>query len=195
RRSSRRREASRKVTPQIDLDEVILSYPPATGGSVNITNADLSRLDPDEYLNDTLIEFGLRLWHRELEETNPELAGQVHIFNSFFYKKLMAKKSLEENYQSVSRWTSKIDLFKKKFIIVPINEASVFTPQENLLLTKFPVCIGILPSSTDRIKFYSRLLRNLLSHPESHVSPMQTRLLSLETTTHRKYKMSKQLSK
>jgi Ulp1 family protease len=58
-------------------------------------------------LNDTLIEFGLkyvnlydkvfddidfcRLWLADLQETNPELASQVHVFNSFFYKKLSTK--------------------------------------------------------------------------------------------------------
>ncbi|KAF5369360.1 hypothetical protein D9758_002595 [Tetrapyrgos nigripes] len=126
RRSSRVASArtSARTTPQVDPDEVILSYPANTPGSVNITNADLSRLEPGEYLNDTLIEFGLRLWHRELEETDPDLAKRIHIFNSFFYKKLSAKKSNpEEGYQSVRRWTSKFDLFKKDFIIIPINEA------------------------------------------------------------------------
>ena len=86
----------------------ILVYPQGVPGAVNITNGDLARLKPGEYLNDTLIEFGLkrvyyfilsamvliyhRLWLKDLETKQPELAAQVHIFNSFFYKKLNNKK-------------------------------------------------------------------------------------------------------
>ena len=71
--------------------------------------SDLKRLGPEEYLNDTLIEFGLkyipscfnvtnllmpslRLWLTELREKDPTLADQVHVFSSFFYKKLNKKK-------------------------------------------------------------------------------------------------------
>ncbi|EEB88673.1 hypothetical protein MPER_13358, partial [Moniliophthora perniciosa FA553] len=82
---------TKRKSPAADPEEVILSYPPNAPGAVNITNADLGRLEPHEYLNDTLIEFGLKLWHRELEEKNPQLAHQVHVFNSFFYKKLSKK--------------------------------------------------------------------------------------------------------
>jgi Ulp1 family protease len=34
----------------------------------------------------------------------------------------ISPSSLEEGYKSVRKWTSKVDLFKKKYIIVPINE-------------------------------------------------------------------------
>ena len=30
--------------------------------------------------------------------------------------------SKKEGYQSVRKWTSKFDLFKKKYLVVPINE-------------------------------------------------------------------------
>lgn len=38
----------------------ILSYPAGVPGAVNITNADVDRLAPGNFLNDTLIEFGLK---------------------------------------------------------------------------------------------------------------------------------------
>lgn len=38
----------------------ILVYPFSGTGAVNITKGDLRRLRPGEYLNDTLIEFGLK---------------------------------------------------------------------------------------------------------------------------------------
>ncbi|TFK27998.1 cysteine proteinase [Coprinopsis marcescibilis] len=118
-----RRSTRSSVTtqPVADPDEVILVYPQGVPGAVNITNADVARLEPGEYLNDTLIEFGLKLWLKRLEETNPSLAAQVHVFSSFFYKKLN-KKNIVDGFNSVCKWTSKFDIFQKKYIIVPIHE-------------------------------------------------------------------------
>jgi len=30
--------------------------------------------------------------------------------------------SLDQGYQSVKKWTSRVDIFSKKYIVVPINE-------------------------------------------------------------------------
>ncbi|KAL5524466.1 hypothetical protein ACEPAF_9606 [Sanghuangporus sanghuang] len=110
--------------PPANSDEIILVYPRSGQGAVNITNSDLRRLEPFEFLNDTLIEFGLKLWLNDLRETQPALADSVHVFSSFFFKKLASKsnKTPEEGHKSVRKWTAKVDLFKKKFIVVPINE-------------------------------------------------------------------------
>ncbi len=35
-------------------------YPPSGTGAVNVTRGDFNRLDSGQYLNDTLIEFGLK---------------------------------------------------------------------------------------------------------------------------------------
>ena len=77
---------------------------------MNVTRGDLERLQPGKYLNDTLIEFGLkcvltllidrrllmtptrRLWLNDLRDHDPELADQIHLFSSFFYKKLAIKE-------------------------------------------------------------------------------------------------------
>ncbi|CAL1712532.1 unnamed protein product [Somion occarium] len=104
-----------------DADKLILVYPFSGTGAVNITRGDWKRLQPGEYLNDTLIEFGLKLWLEEVRREKPELADQIHVFSSFFYKKINVRNK-EQGYQSVRKWTSKIDLFSKKYIIVPINE-------------------------------------------------------------------------
>ncbi|KAH0832102.1 hypothetical protein J3R83DRAFT_13011 [Lanmaoa asiatica] len=126
---------------QLEPDEVVLMYPPTGTGALSIMQSDLRRLQPEEYLNDTLIEFGLKLWLNDLRGKNPMLADQIHVFSSFFYKKLNNRKkfvevlhvvchslvaypirSPEDGYKSVRKWTSKIDLFAKKYVIVPINE-------------------------------------------------------------------------
>ncbi|OBZ68651.1 hypothetical protein A0H81_11055 [Grifola frondosa] len=108
-------------SPPLDLDELILVYPPTGTGAINITVGDLKRLDDGQYLNDTIIEFGLKLWLNDLREKQPDLAEQIYVFSSFFYKKLNIKNK-EDGYRSVRKWTSKVDIFKKKYIIVPINE-------------------------------------------------------------------------
>ncbi|OAX42130.1 hypothetical protein K503DRAFT_863299 [Rhizopogon vinicolor AM-OR11-026] len=142
RRSSRRSaavvpETSSESPPLADPEELILVYPPSGPGALNIMGSDLNRLRPYEYLNDTLIEFGLKLWLTELAEQDKDLADQIHVFSSFFYKKLNNKR-LEEGYQSVRKWTSKVDIFSKKYIIVPINEnlhwylAIIYEPEHTL---------------------------------------------------------------
>ncbi|PIL22925.1 hypothetical protein GSI_15621 [Ganoderma sinense ZZ0214-1] len=116
------RIARKSPSPISDPDELLLVYPPTGTGAVNITRGDLKRLDEGQYLNDTLIEFGLKLWLDELRRSDPEKAEQVHVFNSFFYKKLSSKKEVADTYPSVRKWSSKIDIFSKKYVIVPINE-------------------------------------------------------------------------
>ncbi|KAF9576552.1 hypothetical protein EC968_008030 [Mortierella alpina] len=97
----------------------------AKSKSIAVHVEDISRLDEGEFLNDTLIEFGLRYIHSNLEALNSELANQTYIFNSFFYERLLAKpgKGMSSSYDGIKSWTNKIDIFSKKFIIVPIHES------------------------------------------------------------------------
>ena len=45
----------------------MLVYPLSGPGAVNVTRGDLKRLEPNQYLNDVLIEFGLKyVFHRSL---------------------------------------------------------------------------------------------------------------------------------
>ncbi|KAK0464630.1 uncharacterized protein EV420DRAFT_1638178 [Desarmillaria tabescens] len=137
RRSTRHSDTSPKP-PEEEPDELILVYPWGTTGGVNLSKSDLNRLRPSEYLNDNLIELGLKMWHSRLEKENPELANDIYVFSSFFYKKLSIKNS-DEGYNAVRRWTSKTDIFAKKYIIVPINEnfhwylAIIYQPEHILL--------------------------------------------------------------
>ncbi|KAG8764373.1 hypothetical protein FRC12_008140, partial [Ceratobasidium sp. 428] len=108
--------------PLQDPDEIMLVYPQSGTGAVNVNRAELFRLEDGEFLNDTLIELGLKLWINKLRVKDPGLVDQIHVFNSFFFKKLDNGRGKACDYNSVKKWTSKFDLFKKKFIIVPINE-------------------------------------------------------------------------
>lgn len=63
-------------------------------------------------------------------QLNQELQDKIHIFSSFFYRRLSsAKLSLlpsqdgtKTGFDLVKSWTRKVDLFEKDFLIVPICE-------------------------------------------------------------------------
>lgn len=70
----------------------------------------------------------LFLSHRYLlHQLDPKIQETIHIFNSFFYRRLSsAKMTASSNEKSgfdlVKSWTRKVNLFEKDFVIVPINE-------------------------------------------------------------------------
>eukprot|EP00951_Prasinocladus_malaysianus_P036658 scaffold387942_cov21-Prasinocladus_malaysianus.AAC.1 len=72
-------------------------FPPNKSGkdAVPIEAEDLSRLAPNEMLNDAVIDFYLKvMWH----EMTGELQERCHFFNSHFYKKLMEKGPNEKEF-------------------------------------------------------------------------------------------------
>ncbi|KAG8972431.1 hypothetical protein FRC05_010024 [Tulasnella sp. 425] len=164
RRSRRQRAAAPAVN--VNDNELLFSYPP-----VNITRGDLCRLEPDEFLNDTLIEFGLKLWQNDLKEKDPRLADDIWVFNSFFYKKLSNRKL--EGYSSVQKWTAKVDIFKKKFIVVPINEnlhwylAVIYRPGASL----YPVTQPQAPATSPMTRASLKQAIQTRSRPVKSASP------------------------
>ncbi|GAA6048740.1 hypothetical protein JCM3770_003937 [Rhodotorula araucariae] len=110
-------------------DQVVLEYPLGEPAAVSVTYADTQRLRDEEFLNDTLIEFGLKRIMKGIEERDAhlpdgeKLAPQIHVFNSFFYKQLSTKWTNDNKpYHLVEKWTKRVNLFEKKYIVVPINE-------------------------------------------------------------------------
>ncbi|KAI5924287.1 hypothetical protein F4810DRAFT_134953 [Camillea tinctor] len=97
---------------------------PAHGKNRAIVDKDdIHRLDEGQFLNDNLIIFYLRYLQDRLETERPDLARRIYFQNTFFYDKLKSPKNNHHiNYDSVKAWTSKVDLFTKDYIIVPINE-------------------------------------------------------------------------
>ncbi|WVR04556.1 hypothetical protein IAU60_001563 [Kwoniella sp. DSM 27419] len=105
--------------------ELYFAYPPVGRADVNITYGDAVRLEEGEFLNDTLLEFGLRHVLARLPEQRRD---ECHLFNSFFYDKLSdrSKRPTDDGlwpaYQTVKKWSKGKEVFSKRFIIVPINE-------------------------------------------------------------------------
>ncbi|XP_022625983.1 sentrin-specific protease 6 isoform X4 [Seriola dumerili] len=106
--------------------------PPAKGG-ISVTNEDLHCLNDGEFLNDVIIDFYLK--YLVLEKLKKEDAQRIHVFSSFFYKRLNQRERRnvpdttnlpiqKRKHNRVKTWTRHVDLFQKDFIFVPINESA-----------------------------------------------------------------------
>ncbi|XP_030060002.1 sentrin-specific protease 7 [Microcaecilia unicolor] len=113
--------------------KLIVYPPPPTKGGLGVTIEDLDCLEPGEFLNDVIIDFYLK--YLLLEKIPKHLAERSHIFSSFFYKCLTRKENnsieeisgplaAEKRHQRVKTWTRHVDIFKKDYIFVPVNEES-----------------------------------------------------------------------
>ncbi|EJK60337.1 hypothetical protein THAOC_19325, partial [Thalassiosira oceanica] len=88
--------------------------PPAEDEGNNIVIREKDRkLLAGEVLNDTLVDFWMR-WISRGE--NPQISS-VHFFPAQFYRVLQGGGP-----EVVASWTASIDIFKKKFVFVPINK-------------------------------------------------------------------------
>ncbi|KAK4046514.1 hypothetical protein OIO90_006543 [Microbotryomycetes sp. JL221] len=126
--STLRQAAEVDSTPN---DKVVLEFKKGQAGALTLTHGDLKRLSDDEFLNDTLIDFGMKriVDNLSLQPNNKDIADQVHVFSPYFFKKLTQKRKLTgkdgapiDNYTAIRKWTQRSNLFDKRFIIVPINE-------------------------------------------------------------------------
>ncbi|KAI5799168.1 hypothetical protein DFH27DRAFT_525727 [Peziza echinospora] len=119
---------ARKFTPEPEWRSPLV-WPRTGAKRVTVDHVDLNRLNEGEFLNDNLINFYLRYIEEHLKEENPILAQRTHFFNTFFYERLCKRPEKrggdnwsQDNIQSLLKWTSRVDLFSKSFVVVPINE-------------------------------------------------------------------------
>ncbi|BEI96124.1 hypothetical protein CcaverHIS631_0110730 [Cutaneotrichosporon cavernicola] len=153
-------------SPTPEQDGAVVSVPPPVDKKeflfhlhgLDITAGERHRLASNDFLNDTFLEFGLRY---VLDQLRPETRDEVHCFNSFFYSKLSDKSSRKSapsdvswaGYDAVKRWTRKVDVFSKKFILVPVNEsyhwylAVIYNPRAALDFAR-----ASMPSLTDALR-------------------------------------------
>eukprot|EP00158_Paraphelidium_tribonemae_P007875 Partr_v1_DN28385_c2_g1_i1_m79688 putative SUMO1 sentrin specific peptidase len=100
-------------------EHMLFMYPFSGINAVTLTNHDTYRLDEGEFLNDSIIDFYLRyLMDRRI---SADVSERSYIYSSFFYKKLTSRKDMEA-YDRVKKWTLKVDIFAKDFLLIPINE-------------------------------------------------------------------------
>ncbi|KAF1918651.1 hypothetical protein BDU57DRAFT_490162 [Ampelomyces quisqualis] len=82
---------------------------------------DLWRLDEEELMNDSLIDFYMIYLFKQSKIPD----NKVFFFNTFFFTKLTQNTGRESiNYEAVMRWTSKLEpgIFGYDYIVIPINE-------------------------------------------------------------------------
>ncbi|XP_069033591.1 LOW QUALITY PROTEIN: sentrin-specific protease 6 [Embiotoca jacksoni] len=136
--------------------------PPAKGG-ISVTNEDLHCLNDGEFLNDVIIDFYLK--YLVLEKLKKEDAQRIHVFSSFFYKRLNQRERRnvpdaanlpiqKRKHNRVKTWTRHVDLFQKDFIFVPINESAhwylaviCFPGLEGPVFEQNPLYPGPFPAS------------------------------------------------
>lgn len=127
-----------KVVTSNNITEIkqLLIYPPGKGG-LPINTEDYLCLAQDQFLNDVIIDFYLKYLTLHLPK---EEQSKVHVFSTFFYKRLTTKPlvALKRSYPSemdpnltpaqkrharVKNWTKNVNIFEKDFVVVPINES------------------------------------------------------------------------
>ncbi|PKI84583.1 Ulp1 peptidase [Malassezia vespertilionis] len=154
-RAATRVEEERRAS---ELDKPILRYPAHGPYAVTLLGSDVERLNEHEFLNDTLIEFGLRFIMEQVSQRDPHLASQIHLFNSFFFMKLNEYRDRSKSYEQVRKWTNRVNIFDKEMLIVPINE--------NM---HWYVAIVVNPRGVLGIKDHGmRLLRRTSRHGAEH---------------------------
>ncbi|XP_047244184.1 sentrin-specific protease 6 isoform X2 [Girardinichthys multiradiatus] len=144
--------------------------PPAKGG-ISVTNEDLHCLNDGEFLNDVIIDFYLK--YLVLEKLKKEDAQRIHVFSSFFYKRLNQRERRtgpdttnlpiqKRKHNRVKTWTRHVDLFQKDFIFLPINESAhwylaviCFPGLEGPVLENNPMYLDLPPASSSPAELQS----------------------------------------
>lgn len=113
--------------PDLQMNpELLFIYPPNSSDAVSITSNEVLRLRDGIYLNDSLIDFDLRLIMDETINESP-VKNMTHIFSSFFFQKLSNTEFNPEsdarlkNRQCLSSLT-RVNIFDKQLVLLPINE-------------------------------------------------------------------------
>ncbi|XP_026664344.2 probable ubiquitin-like-specific protease 2B isoform X2 [Phoenix dactylifera] len=100
-------------------------YPKGDPDAVSISKRDIELLQPETFVNDTIIDFYIKYLKNKIE---PNEKHRFHFFNSFFFRKLadMDKDpgSASEGraaFLRVRKWTRKVNIFEKDYIFIPVN--------------------------------------------------------------------------
>lgn len=87
---------------------LVLSY-----DGIDVSEEDLTRLEPTTYINDNIINFYLK--YMRLCSLKDQQRQKVHIFDSFFCAVL---DQMDE--QRVKRWLRHVNIFEKEALIIPM---------------------------------------------------------------------------
>lgn len=111
----------------IEFDEPFedVVYPKDDPDAVLISERDVKLLEPDTFINDTIIDFYIKYLNNKIQTDRQQ---DFHFFNSFFFRKLAdldkdPSSACEGRaaFQRVRKWTRKVNLFEKDYIFIPVN--------------------------------------------------------------------------
>ncbi|KAI1283816.1 Sentrin-specific protease 1 [Halotydeus destructor] len=83
---------------------------------IPITKKDLETLEGLNWLNDEVINFYFNLIKERADSSDEH--PKVYIFSTFFYAKLCSSPN---SYQTLKRWTRKVDLFSFDMLLIPVH--------------------------------------------------------------------------
>ncbi|XP_030499235.2 probable ubiquitin-like-specific protease 2B [Cannabis sativa] len=100
-------------------------YPKGDSDAVSICKRDVDLLQPDTYVNDTIIDFYIQYLKSQIQHGERH---RFHFFNSFFFRKLAdldkdpsSASDGKAAFQRVRKWTRRVHLFEKDFVFIPVN--------------------------------------------------------------------------
>lgn len=96
-----------------------LRYKFEDGSSYTITNQDFRCLYNHDWINDSILDFFSKYFVENSIKREIIYRDDVHIMSSFFYTKLVSDPS--DYYRNVKKWVNNCDLFRKRYVVVPIN--------------------------------------------------------------------------
>ncbi|KAL5261127.1 hypothetical protein ACHWQZ_G006985 [Mnemiopsis leidyi] len=106
------------------------------GFNITLTRKDIQTMKDMTWLNDEVINFYFNL----LMDRSKKCAPTIHIFNTFFYPRL-----LKVGHQGLARWTRRVDLFAVDLIMIPIHLGMHW-------------CLAVIDNRAKSITYYDSLL-------------------------------------
>lgn len=129
------------LTPDMEseIDRALGAHPDtvlANAFNLTIKGRDMRTLKPLAWLNDEVINFYMNLL---IERGKLKDYPSVHAFNTFFFPKLS-----NSGYDSLKRWTKKVDIFSHDYILVPIHRGMHW-------------CMAIIDMNEKVIRYYDSM--------------------------------------
>jgi sentrin-specific protease 7 len=96
---------------------------------IKITKREWDKLKSGQYLNDVLILFWVKFYQYYVYPRQGHDPNHLYVFDPQFYSQMIRKTQdsiynyqpqQTLNFQAVKRWTKKVNIFDKKWLILPI---------------------------------------------------------------------------
>lgn len=165
---------------------IILAYPFNTKGSITITVQSYKTLEIEKYLDDSIINFYLKYIENEL--LDDDMREKTYIFDTFFYENYSRDIHIDlpngtsestYRYERIKNWTKNVDLFKKEYIVVPINMKSHWFV---VIICHPGLCIQSMVKPEERFILFSTIFFN--SNPFDTSIGIKTSMIAIASVTH-----------